>query len=135
MRALTTRTETRSEWSARVYGHGWRATRERYQRSRFTLKRCIWCWRPGPHGLNHITYALVRCHKEYGAGWTPLLTIVPMCRRCRDAEAAITRTVRRHVRGRRRRWVHGGVIVGLPIGVLVAVGLLLYILMLGVGAW
>jgi hypothetical protein len=116
----TTKAEGMREWSARIHGDGWQATRARYwrrARSRPRLMRCRWCGVSGvPLDLNHIYYGLSRLSLRHGKGWISwpwfLLLLVPMCRDCHQREGELTRAARKGTRGVARKWVHAFVTLG-----------------------
>jgi hypothetical protein len=122
-RVVTRTGLTFSDWADRTYGPGWTATKTRYWSSRFTRKRCVWCWRKAKPGrfldLNHLTYRFVR-----GDGWTPLWSVVPMCRTCHRVETWLTRRFRPGMRRRRQRWAHAWVTFGVVGGQLLALAVL-----------
>lgn len=100
-----------AEWSAQMYGPGWRETKDRYWTSPWTWKRCVWCWRglkrTRRRQLNHLTYRRVD-----PVGRTPLWTVVPMCHFCHRVETWITKRRRPRMRRRQQAWAHARVTFG-----------------------
>jgi hypothetical protein len=102
--------EAMAAWGAVVYAEpGWSRTKDRYWRSRWTPRRCVWCRTPRGLQLNHLTYVFAR---RFRGGWTPLWTLLPLCARCHGAETRWTRALRNVTPRLVDLWAHAVVTVG-----------------------
>lgn len=113
---------TLAEWSARVHGPGWEATKSRYWNSPFTRKRCFWCRRKRRLQLNHLTYT-----RSDGTGRCPLWVLKPLCGTCHGIETWATRRVRRRLGRGAKQWAHAVVTYGVRWSVNVSVWLLVLV--------